>query len=132
MSRMTQRLLYWSPRILSIGFAIFLSLFALDVFDEFHGFWRVAAALAVHLIPALIIVVVLIAAWRWEWIGAVLYLLGAVYYAINMLHRNINNWPAVLGISLPLLLLAALFLTSWIERSKLRADALPEGALKPR
>lgn len=121
MSRSTAKLLYWSPRILSIGFAIFLSLFALDVFDEFHGFWRIVAAFAIHLIPALIIVAVLIVAWRWEWIGAGLFLLGAVYYAMHMLHRNMSYWPAVVGISLPLVLIAILFLTSWIERSELRS-----------
>lgn len=40
MSRITARLLYRSPRILSIAFAIFLSLFAFDVFSEVHGCWR--------------------------------------------------------------------------------------------
>ena len=77
-------------------------------------------AFTIHLIPAMVIVAVLFAAWRWEWIGTALYLLGAVYYAVDMLHRNINNWPAVMGISLPLLLIASLFLASWSERSNMR------------
>ena len=38
MSRVAARLLYWSPGTFSIAFAIFLSLFALDVFNEVHGF----------------------------------------------------------------------------------------------
>ncbi len=120
MSRTTARLLYWSPRVLCIAFALFLSLFALDVFDEFHGFWLIVAAFAIHLIPAMVIVVVLIAAWRWEWLGGALFLLAAVYYAVHMLNRSVNNWPAVLSISFPLLVIAALFLTGWIERSKVR------------
>jgi len=120
MSRVTARLLFWSPRILSIGFAIFLSLFALDVFNEVHGFWNTVLAFTVHLIPAMVIVAVLLVAWRWERIGAGLYVLGAVYYAVNMLHRNMNNWPAVMGISLPLMLIAVLFLTSRIERVQVR------------
>jgi lysylphosphatidylglycerol synthetase-like protein (DUF2156 family) len=120
MSRVTARLLYWSPRILSIAFAVFLSLFALDVFNEVHGFWRTVLALSIHLIPAMVIVVVLIVAWRWEWIGTGLFALLAVYYAVTMLSRNINNWSAVLGISLPLLLIAAMFLVAWLKRSDAR------------
>jgi lysylphosphatidylglycerol synthetase-like protein (DUF2156 family) len=120
MSRVTARLLYWSPRVLSIAFAIFLSLFALDVFNEVHGFWQTVLAFSVHLIPAMVIIAVLILAWRWEWIGTALFALLAVYYAVHMLSRNINNWAAVLGISLPLLVIAAMFLTDSIKRSHAR------------
>ena len=42
MSRSAARLLYWSPRILTIAFGIFISLFALEAFNQFHGFWRLA------------------------------------------------------------------------------------------
>jgi len=121
MSAVSARLLYWSPRILTIGFAIFISLFALDVFSEFHGFWRILAALAIHLIPALIIVVVLVAAWRWDWIGALAFAGLAVYYGVHMLSRHLSYWPAVVSISVPLLVIATLFLVSWVERPKLHA-----------
>jgi hypothetical protein len=120
MSRVTPRLLYWFPRILSIAFALFLSLFALDVFNEIHGFWWTLFAFLIHLIPAMVIVAGLIVAWRWESIGAGMFLLAAVYYAVHMLSRNMNNWPAVLGISLPLLVIAAMFLGDWIKRSHVR------------
>ena len=121
MSRISARLLYWSPRMLTIAFALFLSLFALDVFDEFHGFWTVAAAFAIHLIPVYIVLAVLIAAWRWDWIGAGVFLLLAAYYAVHILDRNVKNWPAVVGISLPPVVIAGLFLASWMERAKLRS-----------
>jgi hypothetical protein len=88
MSRVTARLLYWSPRILSIAFAIFLSLFALDVFNEVHGFWRIVLAFSIHLIPALVIVAALIVAWRWEWIGTGLFALLAVYYAVHVVQEH--------------------------------------------
>ena len=35
-----EQLLHWTPRILGILFAGFLGLFALDVFNEGHTFWR--------------------------------------------------------------------------------------------
>ena len=120
MSRVTARLLYWSPRILSLAFAIFLSLFALDVFNEIHGFWQTVLALSIHLIPAIVILAILLVAWRWEWIGAGLFSLAAVYYAVTMLSRNLNHWAAVIAISLPLLVIANLFFAGWLQRSNVR------------
>jgi hypothetical protein len=51
-TRMRQ-LLFWSPRVLTPIFAVFLSLFALDVFEEGYGFWDTVVALFMHLIPSL-------------------------------------------------------------------------------
>lgn len=122
MSPFTARLLYWSPRILSILFAVFLSLFALDVFSEAHGFWPTALALAIHLAPAIVVLVVLALAWRREWIGSALFSLAAVFYAVRVLPRHLD-WAIV--IALPLLVIASLFLASWIERSKLHPAIHP-------
>ncbi|MGC2635798.1 MAG: hypothetical protein WA294_01365 [Acidobacteriaceae bacterium] len=74
------------------------------------------------LIPALIMVAVLIVAWQWEWIGAGLFFLAALYYAWSWTvpPRHVH-WAPIAGISGPLLLMAILFLVSWIERSKMRA-----------
>jgi len=116
MSRVQGRLLYWSPRILCMAFAIFVSLFALDVFNEAHGFGQTALALAIHLIPTAILVVVLLAAWRWEWIGAALFAVAGALYAIRMLPQHPS---ATATIALPLLLIAALFLANWLKRSEL-------------
>lgn len=70
MNATLQRSLYWVPRLICIAFALFLSLFALDVFNEHYGFGRTILALSVHLIPVYIVAAVLIVAWRWEWVGA--------------------------------------------------------------
>jgi len=117
MSHCAALLLYWSPRVLGIAFALFLSLFALDIFNEPGGFWSMVLALSIHLIPAAIIVVVLIAAWRWEWIGAALFTVLAGSYAWDVLPKHVS-WA--LAMDVPLLLIAALFLADWIERAKLR------------
>jgi zinc transporter ZupT len=110
-------LLFWSPRILSIGFAVFVSLFALDVFQEAHGFRQTALALSIHLIPTAIIVAVLLVAWRWEWVGAVLYAAAAGCYMWRVLPAH-PSWALV--IAGPLLVVAALFLANWIWRPELR------------
>ena len=119
MSRSAARLLFWSPRILAIAFAIFIGLFALEAFNEVHGVWRTALAFSIDLVPALILVAVLVAAWRWEWIGAVVFGLLAAWYSWTALHRHFH-WSIFLAIPLPLLVIAGLFLANWMERAKLR------------
>jgi hypothetical protein len=77
------RLLLWAPRILCILFAVFVSLFALDVFGEGYGFWETVLAPLMHLIPTIIVVFMLLIAWRWEWIGGILFIaLGMLYIIV--------------------------------------------------
>ena len=120
MSQFSARLLYWLPRVITIALTVFLSLFALEAFNQFHVWWRVSAAFAIGLVPALIVVAVLVAAWRWEWIGAAAFALLAIWYSWGMLHRHHLTWPIALSIPLPLLVIAGLFLAGWIKRAKLR------------
>lgn len=118
MSHRTASCLYWSPRVLAIAFALFRSLFALDALHGTHGFWTTLSAFSIHLVPAAMIVIALLAAWRWEWIGAWLFAALAAFYAWEALPRHLN-WA--FAIDVPLLLIAALFLANWVERPKMRA-----------
>jgi hypothetical protein len=120
MSDYSRRILFWAPRALGIAFAVFLSVFALDVFGEGYGFWNTLLALAMHLIPTAIVVVVLVLAWRWEWIGAVLFAAAGTLYLVNTLRHP--DW--ILLISGPLFLIAALFMISWLKRSELHSRPL--------
>ncbi len=113
-----KRVLFWTPRVLCILFAIFLSLFALDVFSEGYGFWETILALLMHLVPVYIVVIALVIAWRWEWVGAILFIALALFYVISFLGRF--HWSAYLGISGPLVLIGVLFLFNWIYRAQLR------------
>lgn len=113
MTTTTGKALFWAPRLLCIAYIVFLSLFALDVFSEFHGFWQTTAALLIHLVPSLIVTLVLAFAWKWEWIGAVLFCAGATYYACTAFRHP--NW--ILVISGPLFVVAALFWANWLSRT---------------
>jgi len=119
MSNPSKRILFWSPRLLGILFAVFISLFALDVFDEAHGFWQTAAALGMHLIPTFALVIVLIVSWRWEWVGAAAFTALAVLYLAWAPARL--PWAARMMIAGPLILLAGLFLANWVRRAELKA-----------
>lgn len=117
MKRPTKRLLFWSPRVLAILFALFLSLFAVDVFGEGYGFWGTALALSMHLIPTGVILVVLALSWRWEWVGALLFVYLGVHYLFMALPHA--DWIAV--ISGPLFLIGILFYLNWLYRKQIRA-----------
>jgi hypothetical protein len=117
MTAYARRALFWTPRGLSIAFAIFLSLFALDVFSEGHGFWRTLGALAIHLIPAAIVLAALLVAWRWELVGAALFVGAGVLYMLYV--RPAWRHPSwILSISGPLFVIAALFLVDWLKRAE--------------
>ncbi len=106
-----QRALRWAPRVLGILFAIFISLFALDVFGEGYSFWETTLALLMHLIPTGILLVILALSWRWEWVGGILFpALGILYLVVFW---GWFHWPAYAAISGPLFLEGALFLINW-------------------
>jgi hypothetical protein len=111
----TKGFLFWSPRIIAILFAIFLSLFALDVFSESRGFWETLGALVVHLVPTLLVLAVVAIAWRWELVGAVLFLALAVGYVVIAW----GNFPFLtyVIISGPLLIVSVLFFAHWQYRA---------------
>jgi len=64
--------LYWLPRLLSILFIIFISLFALDVIGQSGWFF----GLLVHLIPSYFLTAFTVIAWKNEKVGGFLFLLA--------------------------------------------------------
>lgn len=122
MTALHGRFLFWTPRILAIAYIAFLSMFALDVFSEEHGFWRILGALLVHLIPSLVLLAALILAWRWEWIGAALFSAAGLLYIFLVVDRPVSIgikliW--VMTISVPAFLVGALFFANWRKRDEL-------------
>ena len=125
MSNPSKRALYWAPRILSIAFVAFLSLFAMDVFDEHLGFSGTVQALAMHLIPSFVLIVALILAWRWEWIGSAVYVLAGLLYVgwVVSVSRPVSPAMRLLWattIAGPAFLIAGLFLANWLKHGELR------------
>jgi len=126
MTQLSRRALFWTPRALSIVFIAFLSLFALDVFDEHLGLWRTVLALTMHLIPSFVLIAALVLAWRWEWIGAALYGAAGLLYVgwVVSMKRPVPpairlNW--ILTIAGPAFVIAGLFLANWLKRGDIRA-----------
>jgi hypothetical protein len=118
MKKSVKPVVFWMPRIMCLLFAVFVSLFALDVFGAGYGFWGTIVALLMHLIPTAIILIVLAIAWRWEWIGAILFVALGVWYVIMAWGKF--GWPTYLFIAGPLFLVGALFLVNWLYRAELQ------------
>jgi hypothetical protein len=117
MKPLTKRLLIWTPRVLCLLFAGFISMFALDVFNEQHSFWKITLALLIHLIPTWLVLGVLLLSWRWEWVGAALFTGLGAFYLLSTWGRF--HWSAYVCISGPLFLLGGLFLLNWLYRAEL-------------
>ena len=118
MSPIARRLLFWTPRVLGIAFALFISIFAMDVFTAHYSLPQLLVALGMHLIPTALIVVALAVAWRWEWVGAVLFFGLGVAYIVTV--RGRAQWDWYLFIAGPLFLVGLLFLLNWRHRAELR------------
>ncbi len=110
--------LHWTPRVIAIAFAVFISLFSLDVFQEGYAGQRLVQALVMHLLPTTgVVVAALLLAWQWPWLGAVLFTgAGALYAATSISHPS---WIAV--IAGPLFVTAALFLADALVRRRRHA-----------
>ena len=101
----------WAARILSIAFALFLSIFAMDVFSEGYGFWQTILALLMHLVPTFLILLILLISWKREWIGAGFYTILGILYIV--LEWGKFDWAAYALIAGPLFVLGILFFIGW-------------------
>jgi len=118
MKKFSKKTLFWTPRVLTILFALFISIFAFDVFEENEGFLNISLALFLHLIPTFVIIIILILSWKREWIGGIFYLILAILYIFWANSRLI--FPFYLIIATPLILIALLFFLNWKFKDKIK------------
>lgn len=111
------KLLYWSPRILTIIFILFLALFAFDVFEGDKSLIEKLGGFLIHLIPNFVLILILIMAWKNEWIGTIAFALAGIAYIVMAWGKF--PFATYLIISGPLFLIAILFWLNWINRKKL-------------
>lgn len=102
--------LTWSPRILAIAFALFLSVFALDAWEESGSFGHRLLAFLIHLLPSAAILGALYVAWRWRIVGGLVFMvLGMVFTVYFAAWRTAELF---MMLSMPLLLAGVLFIFS--------------------
>ncbi len=110
--------LYWTPRVLSMIFILFLALMSLDVFGTGENFWQTIGAFLLHLVPALALLAVLLISWKHEIVGGVGFILAGLVY-IALLMSSPFEWYKVswaIQISGIAILTGILFLVGWKKK----------------
>lgn len=114
MKKIIEKIIYWMPRILSIGFAIFLSLFSFDVFSEYSGLSAILPFL-IHLVPSFVLLGVALISWKYDWVGVFIFLGFAIFYVFAAGFDRPWSWYAF--ISGPSALVGIFFFLSWLQKS---------------
>jgi len=118
------KFVYWTPRILSIVFLLFLTLFSLDVFDSKLGFWGTVLGLLIHNIPVFILLAIVIISWKREWVGGIVFILAGLFYIFLMILtalKNPHEWYMLsysFIIAGPAFFIGILFLINWFKKRK--------------
>jgi hypothetical protein len=118
------KFVYWTPRVLSIAFVLFLSLFSLDVFEPGISLGQALLGLLIHNIPTLVLLVIIIISWKHEIVGGIAFILAGLAYII-MLLMNPFEWYMIswaLTISGPVFLIGILFLINWSKKRKMTTN----------
>jgi len=116
------KFIYWTPRILSIIFILFLTLFSLDIFDMKLGFWGTVLGLLIHNIPTFILLFVLLISWKYEIVGGIVFILAGIFYIIMILINQMRNsfeWYMIswsLIVAGPAFFIGILFIINWLRK----------------
>ena len=116
-------ILHLAPRIICIVAILFISMFALDAFQDGLTVWQQIGAFLMHLIPSFVLTALLLIAWKWELIGGVIFtLIGLVFTPIVYTHNfNMNHsvWMSlsiVMFITLPFVIVGVLFIINHYKK----------------
>ena len=119
------RVFHWLPRIICILAILFVSLFAADAFAPGLTIWQQLGAFFIHLIPSFILLSLLIVAWKWEFIGGIIFTviglgLSPFVFMINY-KMNHSIWVSlgiILMITIPFVVVGILFIISHNMKKK--------------
>lgn len=116
------KIIHWAPRIAAILIIFFISLFSLDVFEMEATPLQLLGGFLIHSIPSIIMILMLIFAWRKPAVGFIAFLLtGLFFLRFVIFGANLGHFLLFSG---PLLLISALFYADW-RWLKPQPDAAP-------
>ena len=106
------KLIHWAPRLAALLIIFFVGLFSLDVFGTGAPPLEVLVGFLIHNIPSIVMLVLLIFAWKRPVVGFLAFLFAGAAFAIFFV-RDIYALPNLLLFVLPILLIASLFYADW-------------------
>ena len=105
---MKEKTLYWVPRILTVIALFFILMFSFDVFDGNESIGRKLLGFLMHNIPVLILLAILIIAWKWEFVGGIFFIVAFIV-SCYFFHSFSGN-PGSLIVTSPFLFTGILFI----------------------
>jgi hypothetical protein len=109
------KILQWVTRGTGILLFLFVSMFALDAFEDGKPISQQVFAFIIHMLPALALLAVVIAGFWYEiFTAAVLLILAGLYAMTSLQHPD---W--ILGISGPLLMVSILNFSCYLLKRKI-------------
>lgn len=126
---MTSRIkvIHWLPRIICLLAILFVSLFALDSFEQGKTIWQQMEDFVMNLIPSIVLLVFLFVAWKWELIGGIIFIITGLVSSVlvytmnyNRLHSVGKSLAIVAMITIPFIVVGILFLISYLLKKNYR------------
>ena len=119
------KILHWTPRIICILAILFISVFAIDAFGPEKTLWQQFGDFLLHLVPSFVLIAVLIVAWKWEYIGGIIFIIIGFGLSIFVFILNYNRTHSagtslgeILIITFPFVVVGALFIISHYMKKK--------------
>ncbi len=120
MDKKINKFIYWTPRIASIIFLLFLAMFSLDIFDANYDFWGTVVGLFMHNIPVFILLIILIISWKYEIVGGIAFILAGLLYIGLLAMKQPFQWYylswSLSIIAGPAFLIGILFIINWLKK----------------
>jgi len=119
------RIYHWLPRVICILAILFISLFALDAFQPDLTIWQQIGDFLMHLIPSFILTALLLVAWKWEYVGGIIFTIIGLGLSPLVFNHNYNMnhsiWMSlgiILTITIPFVLVGVLFIVGHFQKIK--------------
>jgi len=127
--KISQKIIFWTPRILCILAILFISMFALDAFQPDLTIWQQLGNFFMHLIPSFILLAILLVAWKWELIGGGIFIVIALIMTpviyIHNYNMNGSVWMSlwvIAMITFPFFLIGLLFILDYKINKKRNSE----------
>ncbi|RJX26456.1 MAG: hypothetical protein C4537_02520 [Acholeplasma sp.] len=110
------KVILWTPRVLSIVLILLMFMLSLDVFESDEVWYLIAAGFLIHNIPVFVLTLALIISWKHPLVGAFIFIAAGIFYSIFMLIRGeLDMIGAILSLGVPAILIGILF---WLSKKR--------------
>ncbi len=122
---------HWAPRVASIVFVLFLSIFSLDVIEPGRSIGEIAVGLLMHNIPVFILGTLTAVAWKHGIVGGIAFISAGVLYIALVSVQGVRgglDWRIVLAWSAQIagiaFIIGGLYIADW-RREQKKNSVLP-------